>query len=212
LNLIKKNQAGGISAAEFGYQWNAAQSAYMSDLLGRFQARNNGKEGNNTGLIQNETIMTKLNPFTIPTQLVITAGIGPKPADFIYTLALRINDAATFQVNKDAIWAMLDDVIDPPSVAENCYYYTEYGSNYKFFPDSVTSADLDYIQAPPDVLWAFTLDGSGRQVYDPGPSVQSKWDDLSNREITERMLKTIGVSFKDQDFAGFGQSVQLTGE
>jgi len=212
LNLIKKNQAGSITAIEFGFQWNGAQSAYMSDLLGRFQARGNGKEGSNTGLIQNETIMTKLTPFTISFALPIASGIGVKPADFLYTLALRINNAPVFQVNKDAIWAMIDDVIDPPSVAEDCYYYTEYGNNYKFYPDTVTQADMDYIQSPPDVLWAFTLDGSGRQVYDPGASVQSKWDSISNREITERMLKTIGVSFKDQDFAGFGQSVQLTGE
>jgi hypothetical protein len=212
LNLIKKNQSGGITAVEFGFQWNAAQSAYMSDLLGRFQARSNGKEGNNTGLIQNETIMTKLTPFTISYSLPIVTGVGAKPADFLYTLALRINNAPVFQVNKDALWAMLDDVIDPPSETEDCYYYTEYGNNYKFYPATVTQADMDYIQSPPDVLWAFILDGSGRQVYDPSNSVQSKWDDLSNREVTERMLKTIGVSFKDQDFAGFGQSVQLTGE
>ena len=96
LALMKKNQAGGLSATEFGFQWGDAQNSYMSDLLGRFQARSNGKEGNNTGLIQNETIMTKLNPFTISVQIPIATGVGAKPSDFIYTLALRINNAPVF--------------------------------------------------------------------------------------------------------------------
>jgi hypothetical protein len=30
-------------------------------------------------------------------------------------------------------------------------------------------------------------------------------------EITKRMLKTLGVTFKDADFANFGQSVITTG-
>jgi len=37
---------------------------------------NNGKGGNNTGLIENETILTKLSPFTkTDAALAITSGI-----------------------------------------------------------------------------------------------------------------------------------------
>ncbi len=212
LKLIKKNQSGSLTSIEFAYHWNDAQGSYQDDLLGRFQARNNGKEGPNTGLIENETILTKLNPFTIPITLTITAGQATKPTDFIYTLALRINGFKVFQVDKDEIWSMNDDVIDPPSIAEDSYYYAEYGNYYKFFPDTVTEAELDYIGTPTDVLWNFTFDGNGRQVYTSAGSVQPVWDNNSSREITKRMLTNLGVSYKDADFMNFGKSVQATGE
>lgn len=212
LKLIRKNQAGGLSATEFGYFWNDAQSSYMDDLLGRFQPRANTKEGINTGLIEDETIIAKLTPFMVPVTLTITAGQATKPTDWVYTLALRINNQKVYQVDKDEIYSILNSVIDPPSEATDTYYFTEYGNYYKFYPDTVTAADLDYIQTPTDVVWAFTLDGNGRQVYDPGSSVQPKWSNNSCREITKRMLKVIGVSFTDADFAQFGQSVQATGE
>lgn len=212
LKLIRKNQSGSLTSVEFAYHWNDAQGSYQDDLLGRFQARNNGKEGPNTGLIENETILTKLTPFTIPTTLTITAGQAVKPTDFIYTLALRINNAKVFQVDKDQIWSMLDDVIDPPSVAEDNYYYAEYLNYYKFYPNTVTEVELDYIATPVDVLWNYTFDSNQRQVYSVSGSVQPVWDNNSCREISKRMLTNLGVTFKDADFMNFGKSVQLTGE
>src|SRR5690242_4549217 len=113
--LIRKNQSGSISATEFFYTWNAEQYAYHDDLVGKWQNKNNTKEGMNTGLIQNEVIMTKLAPFTIPITIAIAGGQATKPTDLIYTLALRINDTKVFKINHDQKWAVLDDVIDPPS-------------------------------------------------------------------------------------------------
>lgn len=218
--LTKKNQSGGISASDLFYAWNAEQKAYQSDLLGRWQLRNNGKEGANTGLIENETILSKLAPFTKPTTVTISSGQGNKPSDFAYTLALRINNAKVFHVNHDQIAAMNADVIDPPSATDNCYYFTEYLGYYKFFPSTPTSAELDYIAVPTDVVWAYTFDDNNRQVYsadggvDVTPttgSVQPQWNDLDIIEITKRTLKTLGVRFKDGDFAQFGNSVINTG-
>jgi len=212
LSLIKKNQAGGLKSTDFARHWNDAQATYQDDLLGRFQAKNTGKEAANTGLIQNETILTKLSPFITPVTLVIAAGQSTKPTDFIYTMALRINNVKVFKVDHDAIWAMLEDVIDPASVSDDSYYYVEYQNYYKFYPNTVTSAELDYVATPTDVVWGFTLDADDRQVYSAGTSVQPQWDNNSCREITKRMLTNLGVGFKDADFANFGSKVQSMGE
>lgn len=212
LKLIRKNQAGGLSATEFQYHWNDASSSYQDDLMGRFQAQSNGKSGANTGLIENETILTKLTPFIKNLPITIAGGQYIKPTDFIYTLALRVNNTKVFKVDSDEIWALNDDVIDPPSISANSYYYAEYLNYYKFFPNTVTAGELDYISTPVNVVWAFNLDGSNRQVYDPSASTQPQWDNSSCREITKRMLKTIGVSFSSADFAQFGQGVIQTGE
>lgn len=211
LFLIKKNQSGSLSAAEFGLAWNMEQSTYQSDLLGRFQRQSIGKEGPNTGLIENETIMTKLSPFTLSvTGIAITSGKATKPDDFLYSLALRINNTKVFQVDHDQIWSVLDDVIDPPSIPDDSYYYTEYLNYYSLLPASVTSLDLDYVQAAPDVKWAYNI-VSGRQQYDSTNSVQPLWDQASIIEITQRCLKTLGVSYSSQDFEQFGQSKITSG-
>lgn len=211
--LTRKNRAGGINAGEFGLSWNSAQNSYFSDLLGRFNKNTNSKLRLDTGLIENQTIMTKILPFTKPlTGQTISAGNGNKPADFAWTLALRIDGEKVFQIDHDTIWAVNQDVIDPPSVADGSYYYTEYLNYYAFLPNTVTAFDIDYIGNPPDVKWNFTLDGNNRQVYDPTGSVDPLWNNAECREITERALTSLGVSFNSDDFKQFGHIVTQTGD
>lgn len=217
--MLRKNQAGGISATDYFYAWNSEQSAMHEDLLGKWQNRSNGKTGSNIGLIQDETMLTKLTPFTLTTPLTITSGFADWPADFIYQLSLRINGKKVTHFNKDERWSIVDSVIDPPSITDGCYYYTEYASatagvrgKYEFIPNTVTIATLDYIAECTDIVWGFNFDGQQRQVYNAGSSVQPKWNQNTIVEITKRTLKSLGVSFKDRDFAQFGQSNIAAGD
>ena len=207
---MRKNQAGSVGSVEWARHWNGESNAYQDDLLGRMQARSNGKTGMNTGLIENETILQKLAPFTKNATIAIAGGLGNRPSDFKYLLALRIGGDQVIHVNKNQIATVNDNVIDPPSEIDGAYYYTLYGDAYSFLPNTVTSADIDYIASPVDVVWGFTISG-GRQVYNSGTSTQSQWDDASNREICKRVLSTLGIAFKDGDFANFGQHVINTG-
>lgn len=209
--LIRKNQSGSISSTEFFYAWNSQQTQYFKDLKGRFQARNTGKEGGNTGLIENETIETILSPFTKKAAIVIAAGIGPKPADFSYLLALRINGHEVKHINKNQIATVNDNAIDAPSEITNSYYYTPYGGNYSFLPNTVTAAEMDYLAMPVDVVWAYSIDGAGRQIYNSVGSTQPQWSQDDIIEITNRTLKAFGVSYKDGDLAQYGSSVINTG-
>lgn len=210
LKLIRQNQSGRLSAEEFGLHWNDHQTAYFDDLVGRFNARNNGKEGPNTGLVQNETILQKLSPFTKPTSLSISGGNANKPSDFVFRLALRINGYDVIMIPKDQVSAVNNSVIDPPSVTDNKYYATEYEGYYSFLPATVTGAALDYIATPREVRWGYQL-VDGRQVYAEALSVQPLWDAHSAREITKRMLKNLGVSLHDPDFAAFAETVVQQG-
>jgi hypothetical protein len=111
--------------------------------------------------------MTKLSPFTKNTTITVTSGLAPKPSDYSYGLALRINNAKVYSITHDQIWAVLDDVIDPPSIATDTYYFTEYENNFKILPLAATPLELDYIGLCQDIIWAYTLDGNNRQVYNP---------------------------------------------
>lgn len=210
LNLMKKNQAGAPGSVAWARHWNGESAAYMDDLLGRFQGRSNGKSGVNTGLIENKTILQKLAPYTKNAPIAIVAGNGDKPTGFIYELALRINGKEVRHIEHGQIATVNDNVIDPPSTSSNTYYVVEYEGYYSFLPGTVTEAILDYVEAPADIVWGFSIVG-GRQVYNAGTSVQPKWDNNSCREITKRVLNTLGVSFKDADFSNFGNRVINTG-
>lgn len=218
LKLIRKNQSGSINGTEFAFYFNDQSDAYMADLVGRFQNRNNGKTGNNTGLIENETILTKLNPFTKSTTLTITNGEALKPDGFMYRLSIVINGALVELINQDQVAAVSNSVIDPPSTTTNTYYCTEYNKDsdekdyYSFLPSTVTTATLKYLKTPRRVIWGFTYSDDGEQIYNPGTSVQPQWDDISCMEIVKRMLRNTGVSLKDNDFANFGMTTITTGE
>jgi hypothetical protein len=213
LKLIRKNQSSGLSSTEFSLHWNDAQGSYQDDLLGRFQLRSVGKTGTNTGLIEDETILQKLSVFTKQETLTITNGNANKPTDFVFRLAMRINGQDVYKITQSQIATVNNSVIDPPNISTDTYYFVEYEGYYYFLPHTgLTTAQLDYIKTPDNIVWGFTLDADGRQIYNAGTSVQPKWDNNSCREITKRMLANLGVSFKDKDFENFGIKVQTTGE
>ncbi len=218
LKLIRKNQSGSINGTEFAFNFNDQSDAYMADLLGRFQKNNNGKSGNNTGLIKNETILTKLKPFTRSASLTVSSGQSEMPEGFVFRLALTISGKLVQLINHDQEPAVNDSVIDPPSTTTNTYYVTEYTSDsdnkqyYSFLPTTVTAATLKYIKVPNRVVWGYTTLPSGKQQYNSGQSVQPQWDDISCMEIVKRMLRNTGVSLKDKDFENFGMQTIQTGE
>jgi len=217
LKLAKKNQAGGISANDFFYYWNTEQNMYHQDIIGRWQARANGKQGQNTGLIENETILSELAPFTIPIDLTITGGNADKPSDFIYRVGMRVNGYDAFKINHNQIANVNNSVIDAPSTANNKFYFTEYEDYFYFLPRTlptvaITTAQLDYVAACNDVKWGFTYDTNDRQVYNAGTSIQPKWATPTLITITKRALTQLGVSLKDSDFLNYGRAAQATGD
>ncbi len=209
--LLNKPQSGNLTPTMFFYAFNSQQRLYMSDIIGRFQARNTGKAGVNTGLILNEVDLTKLSPFTKLTTLPVVAGNATKPADFIYQLAVRINGKEVIIINKGQKAFILNSVIESPSAAMGKYYATEYQDYYEVLPSTVTNMDLDYISDVVDAVYATIPDGNGRPVYDPGNSVNPLWDTISLCEIVQRTLKPYGVHFTSADFQNFGNGTIQTG-
>ena len=215
--LLRQNQSGSITVSNFFNAWNTEQNAYHSDLLGKWEKMNNNKTGANTGLIMNETIMTQLAPFTIPGSIAISSGSATKPDDFIYGLARRLelngNEFLVTKINHGQKWYVNNDVIDPPSVTDSCYYVLEYEDYYEVLPTTATgNLQLDYIAQPEDVKWGFTYDSQNRPVYNVGLSIQPKWNVPTTIEITKRTLTSFGVSYKDKDFTNFGKSNTVTGD
>ncbi len=211
--LTNKNQSGGISSTDLFNAWNGEQAMLHNDLVGRWQKQNNTKTGVASGMVEDEVTIAMMSPFIVPVVgLAVSGGLGFKPSDYIYGLALRINGAKVFSISHDMIASVNDDVIDPPSLIDNKYYYTEYLSYFSIYPAGATAMDLDYVAETTDIVWGFTFDANGRQVYNPATSVQPKWNKNTTIEITRRTLKSFGLHFDSREFENFGQSNIQTGD
>jgi hypothetical protein len=211
--LTNKNLAGGISATDLFNAWNGEQAMLHQDVVGRWQKQNNTKTGVMSGLIEDEVTISMLSPFIVPlTGVAIAGGVAAKPVDYIYGVALRMNGAKVFSVSHDMVASVNDDVIDPPSIPDNKYYYTEYLNYFCFLPAAVTAYDLDYVAETTDIVWGYTLDANNRQVYSDGNSIQPKWNKNTVIEITRRTLKSFGLHFDDREFENFGESNIQTGD
>jgi hypothetical protein len=202
--LTRKNQTASITPTEFFSAWNSEQRSYQCDLLGNFQRQSNDKSGPNTGLIENDTILSKLSPFTTSATIsVAVTGNATKPSNLLYRLAIRSGNHKVQMINKGQIYAMLADAIDAPSVANGIFYGTEYDTFYKIWPATTSTIAIDYIRNCVDVVWGYTTDGNGRPVYNAGTSVQPEWRDIDAQEITKRALRLFGLSFSSQDMQNF---------
>ena len=215
--LLRQNQSGSISPDNFFYAWNSEQSVFIQDLIGRWQTRSSGKSGVNTGLIENETILTILSPFTLTDSLTILSGNANKPSDFLYRLAMRINGYDCLKIDHNQLASVNQSVIDPPSIADNQFFFIEYEDYYYFLPHTlptatITTAELDYISQPIDIKWGFTWDAQNRKVYNSGTSVQPQWKQNEIVEITKRTLSSFGISYKDKDLQQFAAKTILTGD
>jgi hypothetical protein len=210
--LTRKNQTASITPAEFNLAWNSEQRSLQSELLGKFQPRSNSKAGQNTGLIENQTILSSLAPFTtLVTKTVDVTGAASKPTDLAYLLAIRCGDRVVRMVNKGQIYAVINTSIDPPNITTGTFYATEYDTFFKVWPSQAASIDIDYIRDCPDIVYGYTEDANGVAQYDAGNSVQPLWKNAELQEITKRTLKQFGVSMSERAFVEFGQSNITTG-
>lgn len=212
--LINKAQMQTYEPDALFYIWNSEQRAYYLDLLGRWQRNSNGKNGANTGLIENNVILEKLSSFMVkyyPTLAV--DGIFPDPDNIIQFLAVRVNGFQCKEIRHDQIAFINNSVIDGPSVADNRYYYVRAGRIITIYPTTVSSGvEEDVLIDCVDIKWAFIDDPvTGLPVYDPGNSVQPQWNNFDIQEITARTMKKLGVHFSDRDFQNYGASVINTG-
>jgi hypothetical protein len=104
----------------------------------------------------------------------------------------------------------LQDSIDP--VNEANAFYVEESSVWKVYPTTLATVTIKYLTLPTDIVWAFTLDGSGRPVYNPVGSVNPQWYDNDIDEVVGRALKILGVSIRENVLMSYGQNVIQSGE
>jgi hypothetical protein len=209
--IVRKNQLGSLSPADFQYAFNTAQRNYYDFLVGRVEQYRYGSAVSRVGLSMTDNVVSRLMPFQSSATVTVTSGLANKPTGFNKLLAMYTpNTYRVYRIEEDTFAERIQDSIDP--VDEANAFFVEQNTNWRIYPITLTSLTVKYLTVPTDVVWNFTIDGSGRPVYSPTGSVDPLWYNNDIDELVARAAKIIGVSFKEPTLSQFGQGVINTGE
>lgn len=209
--IINKNQQGYLPPAKFNLVINQGQDSYQSFLLGSFQSYMNGRPVAKVELGNNSVVRQRLSPTIKKATLVIDgSGNANYPTNFLQADSMHTTANKRVRlVQQDSLDANYNSVIDP--IATNPIYLIE-DTKFQFYPVTLASAKLSFVQKAPSIVWGYTLDGNNRPVYSVGTSVQPVWDSIAKFEIIARALSLVGVNLQAPAVAQFASKTETQGQ
>lgn len=209
--ICRKNQLGSLSPNDFQDAINTAQNNYYDFLVGRIEQYRYDKPVPRVALNMTDNVTSRLSPFLTTSAITVSAGLAAKPANFNKLAAIITpNNYRVYRLDYNKLPERLQDSIDP--IDEANAFFIEDSANFIIYPSTIPTISLTYYFAPPALVWAYTLDGNGRPVYDAGSSVQPLWYQNDIEEIVARAAKIIGVSLQQPNDVQYGESVIQKGE
>lgn len=208
--LVDKYQGTGVSPEEFNRIFPMAERSYFDMLAGGVEDFQPGRPVPRIALGMSNNVNEALAPFIQTSALTISSGSATVPTNLFKAIAMRTTaNVDILRVDHSKLASKLNSSIDAPTLTKPCF--NEVGSTYKFYPTSLTSANLTYLRLPNSPVWGYTT-VSGRPVYDAGTSVQSEWNDADLNKIIMRAVGLIGVSVNDQLLIQAANQVKAKGE
>lgn len=216
--LANQFQRGNISPQRFNLIINQASTSFLNYLLGQFQTYNYGKPEARVQFGVNETARQRLTPLINPLSplTIDSTGLAPYPTGFEQVDAMfsTTMDRIRF-FPQHRLYSYLNDPIDP--INTNPGYVLESGG-FRFYPNTtyngtqLLGAKLSYVQTPPAIVWAYTLDGNGRPDYNAGLSVGLPWYEVDCLEVISRALKMVGVNLEAAAVSQYGEGIMKQGQ
>lgn len=209
--VCNKFQAGNITAQQYMDAINQAQRDFLNFLLGQFISYQYGKPLSRVQFGMNEIVRQRVTPFIdAPTTLTIDVNgnapypVGLQQVDAMYTSTMdRIR-----YVPQHKLYSYLKSQIDP--VATNPIFLIT-SEGFKFYPSTLGTALISFVDTPPDVLWASLPDAQGRPVYNPGPSKGPLFYDVDVMELISRALAMFGVNLQANEVSQYAQMAKTQG-
>ena len=208
----KNASQGYVSPDDFNLTINQAQKSYASYLLGSFQQYMPGRPVARVEFGQNTIIRTRLAPIIYWYNLSVNSnGYSPYPGDYLQVDAMLTSTGLNRirAVQQDSLYSYYNSVLDP--IASNPVYILQ-DTGFHFYPENIGSAKLSYVRNPPDMVWAYTLNGNGIPVYDAANSVQPVWDDAAILDIIVRALAIIGVNLQTNVLEQYAMTIKNQGQ
>lgn len=158
--IVGKNQNGNVTPDNFNLLIKSSNEEYKSFLIGQVEQFQYNSPKSRVDLGNNEKVLSKLSPF-IPSPVSLTidgSGIAPYPDDYDERVALYTSTMQKIRwASQERLAAYLTDPIDP--VADNPIYLLE-TANFQFYPVTLATAKLSYIQHGATPYWGYNMSGS----------------------------------------------------
>jgi hypothetical protein len=206
--LVDKYQGTYLSPDDFNMVVNMAQRQYLNYLTEDGSGHTGMHLGRKSGMLINAPVVETLSIFIKESTLTVTSQVATQPTDLYRIISMRTsNDLHVVRkITPDKLAEIIDDVIDPPTLIDPIY--VDMGSNFKIYPNTVTSVKVSYVRVPADMKWAYT----GALVYDSANSVQPEWNTKDLEDIIYRTIGIIGINLKDGDLQRSAQMIKQQGE
>lgn len=222
--LANKQERGRIRPQDFNNACAYVNAQLVSEYLGLPEDYRPGQQVSAWSAEATTVMKMRTYPIRGKQEIVFDAtGFAGFPEDHIYPI--RMTSVVVLQTQPDVKkrtvnYDILDDghiggrlasSISAPSANYPVVEITKDG--FQRHPESLgtLAATLVYYRFPRKPVYAFTL-SSGREVYDAGNSVQFEWPELSLTQVVSRVLKYMGINFRDADIVGAANQQIQTGK
>jgi hypothetical protein len=209
--ISNKFQGGEITGDEYMDMINQAQRDFLSFLLGQFVSYQYGRPVSRVQFGMNEIVRQRVTPFIDPPALLTidANGIAPYPTGLQQVDAMYTSDMNRVRyVPQHKLYSYLNSKIDP--IATNPIFLIQ-SNGFKFYPNTLGSALISYVNTPPDVVWKSAPDAQGRPQYTSVGSVGPLFYDVDCMELISRCLAMVGVNLQASEVSGYAQRVKTEG-
>jgi hypothetical protein len=141
-------------------------------------------------------IADEMRNFKTSATINLTSGAGDLPANYRYRTNARTatNKIVTIVPDSEFV-ALLDDPIDAPDTDHPVMRIIE---GVEVRPTTLASVVLYYLKSPATMVFGYTTDGDGNNVYNAGTSTDCNWPVDSHTDILRRACKYLGIPLGDQ--------------
>ena len=210
---IKKNMNGDITPQEFNDVINTAQRSYQNLLIGQLQQYQYGHPQARIQYSQNEIARQKITPLICSGYAlsINSSGISSYPSDYCVTdsMLTTSGNSRIRYCKQEQLYSTVNSVIDP--VASNPIFLIQ-KDRFQFYPITQGTALLNYVRNCPDIVWGYTLDGNGREVYNQASSTDPIWAEVDMLEIIVRALSLIGCNLQLGVVSQYANDIKKGGE
>jgi hypothetical protein len=153
---------------------------------------------------ETQRISDDLSQFKVIAPIPLAAGIGPLPANHLYTLSVYVTKIGTVSIIKRL--RIVEEQFIAQYIDSEAFAPTEdfcicrlIGTNIHVYPETVTEIGITYFRRPSTCKFAYTLTGllGNIPVYDAINSIQIDYSEAAYNQILQKALTYLGVAQKD---------------
>jgi hypothetical protein len=201
----RQNQVGNVTISQLNAYFKRAQLEIVNNLVGNIEEYQPGRPLPQKSFEVTSVISDDLANLVAASEFPMTAGVAPKPADYMYLIPPMEASVSTpaslswtpvmFTTHGEKSMMLNSQINYPESdnpIAVN------YNTFFQVYPNNIPRGRLTYIRKPADPVWGYTTVNSS-PVYNSGTSQNFELPEAVHMKICQKVLEYYGISIRDEE-------------